>query len=247
PLPPLPEQKRIAAILDAADALRAKRRESLEQLDQLLQSTFLEMFGDPVRYAARYPMKALGVLAVKITDGEHGTVARLESGKLYLMARNITRDLQLDLSDISYISEDDHERIFKRCGPEAGDLLLVCVGATIGKVAMVPDMEPFSLARSVALIKPDRRHLEPTFLLHLFNSDFIQFRLVGKQNVAAQAGLYLSQIRSIQVPCPSLDEQCEYAGIVESIEQQKARYRTQLDELDTLFASLQSRAFNGEL
>jgi len=48
PLPPLPEQKRIAGILDAADALRAKRRESLAQLDTLLQSTFLDMFGDPV-------------------------------------------------------------------------------------------------------------------------------------------------------------------------------------------------------
>ena len=48
PLPPLPEQKRIAGILDAADALRARRRESLAQLDTLLQSTFLDMFGDPV-------------------------------------------------------------------------------------------------------------------------------------------------------------------------------------------------------
>ena len=48
PLPPLPEQKRIAGILDATDALRAKRREALAQLDTLVQSTFLDMFGDPV-------------------------------------------------------------------------------------------------------------------------------------------------------------------------------------------------------
>ena len=48
PLPPLDQQKRIARILDAADALRAKRREALAQLDTLLQSTFLDMFGDPV-------------------------------------------------------------------------------------------------------------------------------------------------------------------------------------------------------
>ena len=60
PLPPLPEQKRIAKILDAADALRAKRRESLAQLDSLLQSTFLDMFGDPVTNPMGWEVKTLG-------------------------------------------------------------------------------------------------------------------------------------------------------------------------------------------
>ena len=60
PLPPLAEQKRIAAILDAADALRAKRRETLAQLDTLLQSTFLDMFGDPVTNPKGWEPKRLG-------------------------------------------------------------------------------------------------------------------------------------------------------------------------------------------
>ena len=65
PLPPLAEQKRIAAILDAADALRAKRREALAQLDTLLQSTFLDMFGDPVTNPLGWEVRSLGDLAVK--------------------------------------------------------------------------------------------------------------------------------------------------------------------------------------
>ena len=65
PLPPLAEQKRIAAILDAADALRAKRREALAQLDTLLQSTFLDMFGDPVTNPMGWEVRSLGDLAVK--------------------------------------------------------------------------------------------------------------------------------------------------------------------------------------
>ena len=60
PLPPLAEQKRIAGILDAADALRAKRREALAQLDTLLQATFLDMFGDPVTNPMKWDRSALG-------------------------------------------------------------------------------------------------------------------------------------------------------------------------------------------
>ena len=71
PLPPLTEQKRIARILDAADALRAKRREALAQLDTLLQSTFLDMFGDPVTNPRRWGI------------GELGEVADLHAAQLY--------------------------------------------------------------------------------------------------------------------------------------------------------------------
>ena len=62
PLPPLPEQRRIAAILDKADALRAKRREAIAKCDQLLQSVFLDMFGDPVTNPKGWPVKPLGEL-----------------------------------------------------------------------------------------------------------------------------------------------------------------------------------------
>lgn len=69
PLPPLPEQRRIAAILDKADALRAKRRESLVQLDRLAQSIFVEMFGDPVSNSKGWPQPALGDLLSGIESG----------------------------------------------------------------------------------------------------------------------------------------------------------------------------------
>ena len=71
PLPPLAEQKRIAKILDAADALRAKRRESLVQLDALLQSTFLEMFGDPVENPKGWPMVTLGDVVERFDGGKN--------------------------------------------------------------------------------------------------------------------------------------------------------------------------------
>jgi type I restriction enzyme S subunit len=246
-LPPLSEQKRIAAILDNADALRAKRRESNEQLDSLVQATFLEMFGDPVTNPHRWEIKACDDICTKVTDGEHGTVDRLPSGRLYLMARNITASGEIDLGDVSFISEADHRRIFQRCDPEKGDLLLVCVGATIGKTAIVPDMPEFSLARSVALLKPRRNLVQPVYLNQYLRSRHGQTQLLHSRNTAAQSGLYLGKMKAMSIPLPPLDLQTRFASIVESIEQQKARLKAHLAELDTLFASLQSRAFNGEL
>ena len=166
-LPPLDQQKKIAAILDAADAYRQKTKVLIEKYDELTQSLFLDMFGDPVTNSKGWEIKTLNDVCSKITDGEHGTVKRLNSGKLYLMARNVGHD-SIVLDEVSYISQEDHERIYKRCKPETGDLLLVCVGATIGRCCLVPfDFDEFSLARSVALIKPNSQ-FNSLFLLHHF-------------------------------------------------------------------------------
>ena len=80
PLPPLTEQKRIARILDAADALRAKRREALAQLDTLLQSTFLDMFGDPVTNPMGFPRETLKS-AFEFTTGKLDSNAAIEGGR----------------------------------------------------------------------------------------------------------------------------------------------------------------------
>ena len=100
-------------------------------------SLFLDMFGDPVTNSKGWEIKTLNDVCSKITDGEHGTVKRLKFGKLYLMARNVGHH-SIVLDEVSYISQEDHERIYKRCNPETGDLLLVCVGATIGRCCLVP-------------------------------------------------------------------------------------------------------------
>ena len=71
-----------------------------------------------------------------------------------------------DRTEVDYLSNEDHSRIFKRCNPKKGDLLLVCVGATIGRVCLMPDNEEYSLARSVALIKPKKTFLNSLFLLY---------------------------------------------------------------------------------
>lgn len=246
PLPPLPEQKRIAAILDKADVIRRKRQQAIQLADDFLRAVFLDMFGDPVTNPKGWELKTLGELCTKITDGEHGTVKRLESGRLYLMARNIDRKGNLDLSDVSYISEADHQRIYKRCGPEKGDVLLVCVGATIGKALVVPDIGEFSLARSVALLKPGKE-IVSEYLLSLINTDALQRQFVSSGNSSAQAGLYLGKIKEIMVPVPGLKEQLRFKEIVNFV---KEKFSSKINggNLESDFVlSLSQKAFSGQL
>lgn len=246
PLPPLSEQKRIAAILDKADAIRRKRQQAIQLADDFLRAVFLDMFGDPVTNPKGWELKTLGELCTKITDGEHGTVKRLESGRLYLMARNIDRKGNLDLSDVSYISEADHQRIYKRCGPEKGDVLLVCVGATIGKALVVPDIGEFSLARSVALLKPGKE-IVSEYLLSLINTDALQRQFVSSGNSSAQAGLYLGKIKEIMVPVPGLKEQLRFKEIVNFV---KEKFSSKINggNLESDFVlSLSQKAFSGQL
>lgn len=247
PLPPLAEQKRIAAILDKADAIRQKRKQAIELADEFLRSVFLDMFGDPVTNPKGWDIKKLADVTHKITDGEHGTVKRLDSGKLYLMARNITKDGKLDLSEVSYISHDDHDRIYKRCAVEENDLLLVCVGATIGKAALVPKMEEFSLARSVALLKPDLNLIEPEFLLQLVKTKWLQNEFINSGNSSAQAGLYLGKIKETEVPIPPIEMQRKFKEIhAKTTECMYLEDNFQCNA-SNLFESLSQKAFSGQL
>ena len=120
-------------------------------------------------------------------------------------------------------------------------------GATIGKCALVPDMEEFSLARSVALIKPKPDLVNSKYLLHLFNTEFIQRQLVKRSNSSAQAGLYTRQIKQIEVVLPDIKDQEEFALVAEKIHVLKEKLNVSLDELKDLYGSLSQRAFNGQL
>ena len=245
PLPPLGEQQRIAEVLDRADGLRAKRRAALAQLDSLTQSIFLDLFGDPATNPKGWPKNKLGDIADKITDGEHQTPQRSTHGIKLLSARNI-RDGFIDVEDVDYVSSEEHERIKRRCNPEPGDVLISCSG-TIGRVATVTTPEPFSLVRSVALIKPKRDVIDSTFLEYHLRTPALHSKMQRSANASSQANLFQGQIRELPITLPPLPLQREFALRVQAVEKLKTAQRASLAELDALFASLQHRAFRGEL
>ena len=164
---------------------------------------------------------------------------------MYLMARNIGHS-ELLLDNLSYISETSHNKIFKRCNPEKGDLLLVCVGATIGRCCLTPDIEEFSLARSVALIKPSKQ-INSQFLLHQFKQEHFQHQIQTRRNTSAQAGLYTGQIKKLKLIVPSIELQNQFADKIALIEHQKELAKQELKESEDLFNCLLQKAFKGEL
>lgn len=237
PLPPLAEQKRIAAILDAADALRTKRREALAQLDALLQSSFLTLFGDPVTNPMGWPLQSLKELG-KVKTG--GTPPSAKTGMFD--------------GPIPFITPGDlgSGRPAKRSVTEAGAAeaeivragatFVCCIGATIGKMGKAEVRSSFN--QQINAVEWSK-NIDDEYGLGVLTFFKPQIAKAGASTTLPI--LKKSSFEKITIPLPPLPLQQKFAAIVESIERQKTTHRAHLAELDALFAALQHRAFRGEL
>ena len=244
PLPSVEEQRRIAAILDKADAIRAKRRQVLAHLDALTQSIFHDMFGDVRRNELGFGTATVADVADRVTDGEHKTPRRSDSGVPLLSARNV-RDGWIDFANTDFVDELEYATLSRRIEPQVGDVLISCSG-TIGRVAQVRGPERFAMVRSAALVRPgDAVH--PTFLEHHLASPPLRALMVARANSSAQANLFQNQINRLPVLIPPLALQNEFASRVDLVRAERTGVQDSMRTLTELFASLQSRAFRGEL
>lgn len=244
PLPPLPTQKRIAEILEKADAARDKRRQTIELTEKCLQSAFLDIFGDPVTNPKGWDKSLLSEVSEKITDGEHLNPLLTKEGFHIITAMDV-RDWGIDFSRNQFVSTDDFVKFTRKCKPENGDLLIVSRGATIGRCTRVGQTKSFCLMGSVILIKP--KEVRSEFLQYLFrNGGFLQ-RLVAVSSASAQQAMYIKDLRNLPIVCPPLSIQQKFAALVEKVEAMRTKQRASEQELELLFQSLMQRAFNGEL
>ena len=223
-VPPIKEQYEVVKNLETVSRIIELRKQELCALDILVKARFVEMFGDVKTNPFGWIKCSFDDVTTKITDGEHGTVPRVEEGKgyLYFMARNITPKGVIDLTETSYVAKEVHQKIYKRCNPEINDILLVCVGATIGKSALVTkDLGEFSMARSVALLKPNIEKVNSVFLINLLKSDTIQNDITNCAHTAAQAGLYTNMIKKLNAFIPPIELQNQFADFVTSVDKSK--------------------------
>lgn len=245
---PVPtEQRRIAAILDQADALRVKRREALVQLDNLTQSIFIEMFGNPIPTRSRWPIAKLSVACTKISDGTHHSPPIQSAGIPYITAKHLKAyGLDFYLAPW-FVSPEDHHKIYARCDPKPGDVLYIKDGATTGIAAVNQYDFEFSMLSSLALLRPDSGILNAYYLCYWLNNPVVKNEILGAMAGAAISRLTLTKIKAISLPLPSVELQRQFASRVASIQMLKNAQSESLVELDALFASLQHRAFRGEL
>lgn len=245
-LPPLEEQRRIADVLDRAEELRSKRREAIAQLDTLTQAIFLEMFGDPLHSQKGANNVCLSEVTINITDGTHLTPRFINAGVPFIFVKNI-KNGDIDFQTDKFISEEEHQRLYKRCPVEEGDILYTTVGATYGQAAPVGSFTKFAFQRHIAHLKPDKNKILTQFLGTIMQLPCVKSQADRWARGAAQPTINLKELREFVIPLPPLPLQQEFARRVESVEKLKATYCASLSELDALFASLQHLAFRGEL
>jgi type I restriction enzyme, S subunit len=250
PLPPLAEQLRIAAILDAADALRQQRRQALRLLDQLSQSIFLDMFGDPATNPKGWPLLKLGSC---FSEGPifgsmlPPTVQRKRW--LSLRVANI-QNWKLDLSDRKYVDLDVDG--LRRHTLRDGDLIMaraIASEAHLGKCVIVqPGSEQWAFDSHVMRLRLKREIMKPEFLASMLQTKGGRSRfLKATRKTTVQYNINTKEIAALQMPVPPIEAQERFQGVSLFHQNAVTTNVSTATHLDTLFAALQHRAFRGEL
>lgn len=239
PLPPIDEQRKIAAVLDKISDLTAKRRRQLNKLDELVKSRFVEMFSDFQR--SQYEKITLADVCKIITDGTHQPPEFVYSGIPFLFVSNIaTNEITYDAE--KFISEDTYNELIKRTPIELGDILLSTVGS-YGHPAIVKSDKRFCFQRHIAYLKPKAELVDSVYLHSAILSDDVQRQIEKNVKGIAQKTLNLSEIRKIKVPLPSMESQKRFAEMVTHIDKIKLQVRASLDKLEMLKKALMQEYF----
>jgi len=249
PLPPLPEQRRIAAILDKADALRAKRRLAIAKLDQLLQSVFLEMFGDPVTNPKGWPRASLEELATKIGSGATptgGDESYKASGISLIRSLNV-HDGDFRWPKLAFI-DDDQALKLRNVIVEADDVLLNITGASVARVCRAPtQVLPARVNQHVSIIRCGTR-IKPAYLEHALMSPAMKIQLLGTaESGATRQAITKAEIERLEISLPPLDLQSRFAAVEKAVVSQRDRFSDAMRKSDAAFSSLQGCAFSGTL
>ncbi|KMK67573.1 restriction endonuclease subunit S [Puniceibacterium sp. IMCC21224] len=239
PLPPLEEQKRIAGILDQADALRRLRTRALDKLGTLGQAIFHEMFGDGVQTAK------LTDLVLKITDGTHQAPEWADEGVPFIFVSNV-RGQTISLETNKYVTDNEYHRLIKRTSLAADDVIYTCVGS-YGNAAVVGKKNRFVFQRHIAHIKPNPDKLDSVYLSYGLEAPTMRAQADRTATGIAQKTVTLTALKKFDFPAPPMTRQREFRSRVDSIERMRASAQTAVGRQQALFASLQHRAFLGEL
>lgn len=249
-LPSLEEQKRIADILDRAEAIRAKRRAALAQLDELTDAIFIDMFGDPSLNPKGWSCNKLGELIVTgPQNGLYKPASDYGSGIPILRIDAFYDGRVTKLSTLKRLRISEEELNLYKLIP--GDIVINRVNSMeyLGKSAIIPELdEPIVFESNMMRFSIDQSKIKPQYLVQFLQTSFIKGQIINSAKHAVnQSSINQKDVKSFQVNVPPLSLQLEFARRIEAIEKLKAAHKASLEELNELFSSLQYRAFRGEL
>lgn len=246
PLPPLAEQRRIASILDQADDLRQKRQQAIEKLDQLLQATFIDMFGDPVSNPKGWDLKSVGEISESKLGKMLDKKKQSSENDQYKYLRNANVQwFRFDLSDVFEMEFNEKDR--KNCELKFGDIL-VCEGGEPGRAAIWKnDLENCFFQKALHRVRLDMTQILPEYFVWLFWFYSKNGGFDDHITVATIAHLTGVKMKAMQIPIPPLSLQEEFQQKVNEIEVLKTTLENSSKLFERLFSSLQNQAFNGTL
>jgi type I restriction enzyme, S subunit len=250
PVPPIEEQRRLAVMLDLADELRVKRRQSITLLEGLAKSIFLDIFGDPSANPKNWPTGNLGEI---ITDGPQNGLykpaSEYGSGVRIVRIDSFRDGVIPDLSTLKHLKVSGDE--LARWALRPGDLLINRVNSLehLGKSALVPTLtEPTVYESNMMRFAVDGNILNPQFLIQVLQSADIKRQILSRaKNAVNQSSINQGDVRALRIILPPLRLQHEFLGEIKAADHIIRGAREQLRKFDELFASLQAKAFRGEL
>ena len=243
PLPPLAEQRRIASILDQADELRQKRQQAIEKLDQLLQATFIDMFGDPVSNPKGWEKEKMDTLMTIVRGGSPRPIENFLGGTYpWIKIGDATKgdDLFITKTKEAITEEGLHKT---RLLPE-GSVIFANCGVSLG-FARILKIQGCIHDGWLAFQDIHEDKIHKLFLLKALNSITQYFRDTAPDGT--QPNLNTAIMKNFELIIPPMDLQLKFIAIVESIVKQKKILETSNTEVSNLFKSLQNQAFNGTL
>jgi type I restriction enzyme, S subunit len=241
PLPPLPEQRRIAAILDKADTLCVKRREAIAKLDQLLHSVFLKMFGNPVTNSKALPMVALEEIG-EWSSG--GTPARSNGanfqGEIPWYSSGELNSVYVDKSDECISPEALKSSSAKLMKP--GSLMLGMYDTAAFKSSITTESAACNQAIAFAFL--DSKKCETLYVYEALQIGKDHFKRM--QRGVRQKNLNLSMIRDTQIALPSLSAQKKFSSVFKAVYEKIESHKYSGAVLDELYNALQMQFFTGD-
>ena len=241
PLPPIDQQKKIAAILDAADAYRQKTKALIEKYDELTQSLFLDMFGDPVSNPMGWEKESLYLCLQKVEkigkDYPGENIEYVDIGSVDNIRNIITETTTYKIQERPSRAQQillSGDIIISTVRPNLKNIALNQVDGRIGSTG-------FFVCRAVL------NKLSNLFLFKVMLTDSVTDYFVGITSGANYPAVKSNDLKKFQVIVPPIDLQNQFADSVQAIEAQKAQAQASLAGAEDLFNSLLQRAFKGEL
>jgi type I restriction enzyme S subunit len=247
PLPPLATQKRIAEILDAADALRRKDQELLKKYDELAQAIFIDMFGDPVKNEKGWKIRKLGELfSASVKCGPFGSALKKEeyiSNGIPVWIMDNIQDYAFNQNGCLYITESKYNDL-KSYLTKNGDVIISRAG-TVGKMCVIKsEFNNSIISTNLIKISLEESLLNPYFFVTLMK---YFGKKIGRLRTGSENGfthMNTGVLAGLEFPLPDIKTQNEFISVLESISIQTGSL---YNKPEHLFNSLIQKAFKGEL